>query len=176
MPALVKKLLAIVAAVLVVGIGLEFVRAALQSGRVRPFTATELNGQPFSIESAYGKGPILLCFFATWCSPCRMEIPEILRLDEQYRPDGLQVIYLTQEDAATIKADAQNSALPFRMLVNATDAFEKHRVESLPRTMLVSPTGDIQLELSGVSESGLRQLREKVSELIPTEGSARRSD
>src|SRR5205085_12258571 len=61
------------------------------------FTAVDLDGRSVSSESFRGK-VVILNFWATWCGPCRAEIPDLVALQERYR-DTLQVIGISQDEA-----------------------------------------------------------------------------
>jgi thiol-disulfide isomerase/thioredoxin len=47
--------------------------------------------------------PLLVNFWATWCDPCREEFPELVKLDQQFRPKGLDMITVSLDDLADIK-------------------------------------------------------------------------
>jgi thiol-disulfide isomerase/thioredoxin len=63
---------------------------------VKTFTATDLDGRPISTDSWRGKVTIVN-FWATWCPPCRAEIPDLIALQEKYG-DQLQVIGISQDE------------------------------------------------------------------------------
>src|SRR5450759_3106975 len=67
--------------------------------RVAPdFSLQDLNGQPLELANYRGK-VVLLDFWATWCTPCRGEIPHFVALQNQYREPGLQVIGISMDDS-----------------------------------------------------------------------------
>lgn len=65
---------------------------SVEVGRAAPaYAATLLDGTEISLETLRGK-PVLLNVWATWCAPCREEIPYLSRLYSQHRADGLEII------------------------------------------------------------------------------------
>ena len=63
---------------------------------VAPFTARDLDGKTISSDSLRGK-VVIVNFWATWCAPCRAEIPDLVALQDKYR-DQLQVIGISQDE------------------------------------------------------------------------------
>jgi thiol-disulfide isomerase/thioredoxin len=61
------------------------------------FTATDLNGRELNMASLRGK-VVIVNFWATWCGPCRAEIPDLVALQEKYK-DTLQVIGISEDEA-----------------------------------------------------------------------------
>ena len=62
------------------------------------FTLPQLDGQPIRLSSYRGK-IVLLDFWATWCDPCREEIPHFIELQERYSQAGFQIIGVSMDDA-----------------------------------------------------------------------------
>jgi cytochrome c biogenesis protein CcmG, thiol:disulfide interchange protein DsbE len=61
------------------------------------FSLTDLDGKPLDLSTYRGK-VVLLDFWATWCTPCRAEIPHFIEFQNNYRDQGLQVIGVSMDD------------------------------------------------------------------------------
>ena len=70
------------------------------SGNVAPdFTVKDIDGKKLTLSDYKGK-VVLLDFWATWCTPCREEIPRFIEMQEKYGPQGLQVVGISMDDDA----------------------------------------------------------------------------
>src|SRR3954468_8671037 len=65
---------------------------------VPSFTAPDLSGKPVSIDALRGK-VVLINFWATWCPPCREEIPDLIALQTKYK-DQLQIVGISQDSGS----------------------------------------------------------------------------
>lgn len=62
------------------------------------FTLAQLDGKPLQLSSYRGK-VVLLDFWATWCDPCRDEIPQFVELQQKYEKQGLQIVGVSMDDS-----------------------------------------------------------------------------
>jgi len=70
------------------------------SGNAAPeFSVTDIDGKKLSLSDYRGK-VILLDFWATWCTPCRAEIPHFVEMQQKYGPQGFQVVGISMDDDA----------------------------------------------------------------------------
>lgn len=74
------------------------VRLFRNPGTVAAFTATDLDGHPVSLASFKGK-VVIVNFWATWCPPCRAELPDLIALQDKYR-NQLQVIGISEDEGS----------------------------------------------------------------------------
>lgn len=100
------KNLVIVAVVLAAAFGVSLLERHFRSSQLRPasagalapdFSLPGLTGGPLTLSAYRGK-VVLLDFWATWCDPCREEIPHFVDLQKQYGNQGLQIIGVSMDD------------------------------------------------------------------------------
>jgi cytochrome c biogenesis protein CcmG/thiol:disulfide interchange protein DsbE len=76
---------------------------AVEAGPLAPdFSLSDLSGQTVSLEQ-YRGSVVLLDFWATWCAPCKMTIPLLDKLHEQYKDKGLVILGISVDDPQLIK-------------------------------------------------------------------------
>jgi thiol-disulfide isomerase/thioredoxin len=81
------------------------------------FTLNDMNGTPVKLSAYKGK-VILLDFWATWCGPCKLEIPHFVELQQQYGPQGLVVLGFSVDDTVDkLKPFASELRMNYPVLV-----------------------------------------------------------
>ncbi len=88
--------------------------------------------------------PVLVNFFATWCPPCRAELPELQALAEAH-PDCLQILGIAQETegASKIAAFAKERGITYPLLLDDGGAGASYSVTSIPRSVLIDADGNV---------------------------------
>jgi thiol-disulfide isomerase/thioredoxin len=101
---------------------------------------------------------VLIDFWASWCGPCRRELPEIERLYREFKSQGLVVLGINNEDRETASEFFTNSGYTFPVLMDATgDVGKAYRVEAIPTVLILGRDGRIAAHYVGVqSDSTLR--------------------
>lgn len=110
------------------------------------FTLAALEGGDVQLSGLRGK-PVILNFWATWCSPCRAEMPELEALWQRYQDDGLLLIGVDQgENAATVERFARGVVgTTFPLLLDTNQAVGRaYGVRALPTTVFIDAEGRIQ--------------------------------
>ena len=153
-------LLALVATVLGLGSSVihaqdEVAASTLTSvGQVAPdFSATTLTGEPISLARLRGK-VVLLSFFATWCGPCKTELPHIEKdLWQAMRADGLQVLGVDREEKAGLVAPfVSKMSLTFPVVADADRSiYARYAKAYIPRLYLIGRDGRIAFQTTGFS-------------------------
>src|SRR5207253_2578241 len=100
------------------------------------------DGGTFSSAALRGRSPLIISFFATWCMPCREELPHLIDLYQKHRSEGLQVVGISVEDAETVKRFAREEHVPYPLLIDADQAVsQRFHVESIPVTVVLDKQG-----------------------------------
>ena len=130
------------------------------------FTLKDVNGIDVKLASFEGK-VIIFNFWATWCPPCKVEIPDLIELQREY-PDQLVILGIDVRDEFTrVKPFADSMKVNYPLL----DANNRQDVEDafspmwgLPTTVIVGPDGKVAKRHSGIATK--EQLKEYVESLL----------
>lgn len=134
------------------------------------FVLSDLNGVPRPISDWSGQ-PILINFWATWCAPCRREMPLLQKLHEEFGNDGLQVIGIAIDRAPDVSAFTLETGITYPILVGQEDAIEVTDgfgldFLGLPFTVLVDQDGQIlKIQLGELHADDLKLIVAVTAEL-----------
>ena len=115
-------------------------------GKLAPdFELSNLDGQVVSLSDFRGK-PVLLNFWATWCGPCRFEMPFIQKMYEELSGEGLVILAVNlQENPARVKKFVENLGFTFPVLLATNQEVSlAYNIRYIPTTFFVDKNGIIQ--------------------------------
>ena len=130
---------------------------------------TQITGQPapdFALQSLDGKTmhlsdfrgkAVLLNFWATWCEPCKIEMPWFAELQKQYGPGGLQVLGIAMDDASPedIAKFARDLGVNYPILVGKEAVGDAYGgVQFLPETFYIGRDGKLVDKVFGLKGKG----------------------
>ena len=122
-----------------------------------PRTASALNlkdihGRPVKLTDYKGK-VVLLNFWATWCPPCRTEIPDLVKLQAKYRNRGLRIVGVTYppEKITDVLRFKQKTRMNYRIALGTTETRSLFTsTETLPVTVVIDTEGAIRDVIEGI--------------------------
>ena len=123
-------------------------------GNQRPeFAAMDLDGNLRNIKEWDGK-LILLNFWATWCPPCKKEIPVFIELQTAYKDQGFQIIGIAIDNEEAVAEFAKHIGINYPTLLTEVDGIElvKHfgnGIGALPYTVIINRKGEISDTIRG---------------------------
>jgi peroxiredoxin len=124
-------------------------------GQAPAWKLKDLDGKEVSSESLKGK-VVVIDFWATWCAPCRVEIPGYVDMQKKYGKDGFAIVGISLDQAgpAVVKAFADKFAINYTILMG-DDAITQTfgGVEAIPTTFLIDRTGQIRDRKLGAEHS-----------------------
>ena len=117
------------------------------------YTLKDMNGQDVDLASFKGR-PILLNFWATWCGPCKAEIPWFVDFAERYKGGKLAVVGVSIDDPPEdIRAFAAKYKVNYPMLVGAPNRDMQVALEAnllIPVSWLIRADGTVQAKAQGM--------------------------
>jgi len=125
---------------------------------------TDLGSSPVSL-ARYGGSALILNFWATWCEPCRREMPSLQKLGTLFRPDALQVVGIAvDDDVNLVREFVLRYGIGFPVLLDRDQrlAHDVLRLPGFPTTYLVRRDGVIAARVIGdrdwAEEASLREI------------------
>ena len=113
--------------------------------QLRDLPLQTLDGKPFTLVSLSGK-TVVVNFWATWCAPCKEEMPDLVRLQTELAPRSVQFVGIGIDSADNMRAFAQKLAINYPLVfgTGATVSLVRalgNQIGALPYTIILNPTG-----------------------------------
>jgi cytochrome c biogenesis protein CcmG/thiol:disulfide interchange protein DsbE len=154
-----KATVILVAGLLLLGWTLWQHSAKPRTSGLRPapdFSLTDLSGQNFRLSDYRGK-VVILDFWATWCDPCKQEIPHFIEMQNRYASQGLQVLGVSMDDdEPPVRQFRQQFKMNYPVaLGNAKLADQYGGILGLPITFVIDRNGRITARHVGATDASV---------------------
>src|SRR5437667_805150 len=131
----------------------------------------DANGSPFKLADFFGKVAVVN-FWATWCGPCRREIPELVKLHKEFHSRGVEMVGLTTENpdasAEKVRKFIQDFQIDYRIgwapVEVGVPLMQGH--EAIPQIFVISRDGRILKRFIGFSASYSSQLKQTLEDAL----------
>jgi len=134
------------------------------------FALKDVNGTTVHLSDYRGK-VVLLDFWATWCGPCKMEIPWFMEFERKYKDRGFAVLGVSMDDDGwpTVKPFIKDIGMNYRVVLGNDQTGDLYGgIEALPTAFLIDRQGRVAIEHVGLSsrrefEDGIENLLESIA-------------
>ncbi len=142
--------------------------------RAPDFTLPDLESRPVQLSQVLRDKAVLLNFWATWCPPCRREMPTMERAYRDYRQRGLEILAISMDagDQRTVTEMVgrfmREFTLSFPALLDLDgEVVRAYRLRGLPTTVLIDRTGTIRAVEIGLRDWSSPESRKQLEALLP---------
>jgi thiol-disulfide isomerase/thioredoxin len=136
-------------------------------GRTAPnFTVPDLSGRKVSLDQYRGR-VVILDFWATWCGPCRMSMPVLEQLQQQYSKNLALLAINIEEPPELVKNYVQRQKISSTVLLDQDGKIGRtYHSDSIPMQVLIDKDGVIRHIQVGYSPGMATQLRDEINKLL----------
>jgi peroxiredoxin len=107
------------------------------------FTLTEINGKTWTLQGLRGK-VVLVNFWATWCPPCRKEMPDLETLYKQFKGQGLVILAISDEEESKVRPFVAGQKVTYPILLDpGRKVNELFQIEGIPKTFVYDRNGKL---------------------------------
>jgi peroxiredoxin len=160
------------------GFGPRSVKAAVKPDKDRKtapeFTLKDSNGQTVHLTDYKGK-VVLLDFWATWCGPCKVEIPWFIEFEQQFKDRGFAVLGVSMDEDGwdAVKPYIEDHKINYRVMLGNEQVSDIYGgLDSLPTTLLIDREGKIASVHIGLS-LGKEEFRDDIDHLLGASSASR---
>ena len=143
----------------------------LQGETAPDFSLERMNGEPFRLSDHRGE-IVVVNFWATWCPPCRREIPGFIQLQEEFGTEGVTIVGVSLDDQGfeAVRPYAEEMGINYPLVVAGDRLPQKYGgVRALPTSFVVGPEGTVQYARPGfLPEAELRRQLEPLLKRLKT--------
>ncbi len=146
----------------------------LHAAETVSFRLKDINGSSVDLADLRAKGPVLLSFWATYCEPCKKEIPHLIDLVKGFQSQNLQLALVAVDSPRSqkqIKPYVNSKGWGMPVLLDANgQTMKKFKGSNPPYTVLVSATGEVLYAHGGYKPGDEKALEEELRHILAPAG------
>lgn len=108
-----------------------------------PFVLATPDGDTVALSDFEGR-LLILNFWASWCGPCRQEIPDFSRFHSAHPEVGMLGVAVDSGDAASVRRAAAGLGISYDVVLGTGDMVRQYGVSTLPTTVVIAPDGSVR--------------------------------
>ncbi len=141
--------------------------AAAPSGPAPDFTLKSNSGENIKLSELRGQ-VVMINFWASWCGPCRQEMPLLDQLYQRYQPMGFTLLGVNvEEDSAAANKVLKEIPVSFPVLYdNKNQVSETYQVRAMPSTVLIDRDGQVRYLHKGYQPGYEEEYQQQIRELV----------
>src|SRR6202789_3694821 len=149
--------------------GAHVVRFASNPQPMPAFLVNDVDGRPVSTAAWKGK-VVLLNFWATWCPPCRAEVPLLVDLAARYK-DRLQIVWVSLDDGPEeVRAFVKDEGINYPVVMASREILAEYGgVAALPTLFVINPDGNVAQKNEGLSSRELYETKSRLLFCLPAD-------
>ena len=130
-----------------------------------PLALVDLDGAKLDLASLRGK-IVVIDFWATWCAPCRAQVPQFVSLQKKYREQGVEVVGISLDDsAASVRAFREKYGMTYRVALGDAKLAERWGgIYGLPAAFVIDRLGTVRAKHEG--EGDVPEIEKVVAQLV----------
>ncbi len=141
------------------------------TGDFQPFRAKDLDGKPIDLADNVGKDVIFVSFWATYCEPCKAEMPFLQRFHDTYAKDGLTIVSVAldgPDSSAEVAPYIRKQGYTFRVVLDESGdiAQSLNPSSTAPFAIMVDRTGKVVRRITGFQPSEAEHLEAELKSLL----------
>lgn len=137
---------------------------------VPDFNARDLNGQQIRLSTLLSDGPVVLDFWATYCKPCLKAMPELEKIQEEFKDRGVTILGVNEDGPrgmAKVKPFLRRLKVTYRVILDADGGLmRRFNVTGCPSVVIVSAEGDAVFRRTGYRPGDAADIRQALLDLV----------
>jgi len=129
------------------------------------FTVTDINGQKFILEELKGK-IVVINFWFVECKPCVKEIPELNKLVEKFKDQGVIFLGIATNDKEQIYSFLQHTSFLYNIIPKGSDIADLYKINTYPCHIVIDKNSTIVHHTTGLESNTIRNLSRKIKSLL----------